>query len=107
MPEMQEFLTNIDGNILLVVDEAHNAGTSSMKRCLDDKFKYRLGLSATPRRFRDEENTEFIFDYFGGEVFSFDLERAINEGFLTKYYYYPHIVRLTDIEQEEYNVNSN
>lgn len=103
MPEMQEFLTNIDGNILLVVDEAHNAGTSSMKRCLDDKFKYRLGLSATPRRFRDEENTEFIFDYFGGEVFSFDLERAINEGFLTKYYYYPHIVRLTDMEQEEYN----
>ena len=101
--EMQEFLKNVNGEILLVVDEAHNAGTYSMKKCLDDKYKYRLGLSATPKRFRDEENTEFIFDYFGGEVFSFDLERAISEGFLTKYYYYPHIVRLTEQEQEEYN----
>ena len=101
--EMQDFLGNVNGDILLVVDEAHNAGTTSMKKCLDDKYKYRLGLSATPKRFRDEENTKFIFDYFGGEVYSFDLERAINEGYLTKYYYYPHKVRLTDEEQEEYN----
>lgn len=101
--EMQDFLKNVNGDIVLVVDEAHNAGTYSMKKCLDDKYKYRLGLSATPKRFRDEENTEFIFNYFGGEVFSFDLERAISEGFLTRYYYYPHIVRLTEQEQEEYN----
>lgn len=101
--EMQDFFKNIDGKVLLVVDEAHNAGTTSMKRCLDEKYEYRLGLSATPRRFRDEENTEFIFDFFGGEVFSFDLEQAIAQGFLTKYYYYPHIVRLTDVEQDEYN----
>lgn len=101
--EMQDFLKNVNGDIVLVVDEAHNAGTYSMKKCLDDKYKYRLGLSATPKRFRDEENTEFIFNYFGGEVFSFDLERAISEGFLTRYYYYPHIARLTEQEQEEYN----
>ena len=101
--EMQSFLRKVEGDILLVVDEAHNAGTASMRNNLDDKYKYRLGLSATPKRFRDEENTEFIFNYFGGEVYSFDLERAINEGFLTKYYYYPHLVRLTEEEQEEYN----
>ena len=101
--EMQKFLKEIVGNILLVIDEAHNAGTASMKRCLDEKYEYRLGLSATPRRFRDEENTKFIFDFFGGEVFSFDLEQAIAQGYLTKYYYYPHLVRLTDTEQDEYN----
>lgn len=101
--EMQTFLSKVEGDILLVVDEAHNAGTTSMRSNLDDKYRYRLGLSATPKRFRDEENTEFIFNYFGGEVYSFDLERAINEGFLTKYYYYPHVVRLTEEEQEEYN----
>ena len=101
--EMQTFLSKVEGDILLVVDEAHNAGTTSMRSNLDDKYRYRLGLSATPKRFRDEENTEFIFNYFGGEVYSFDLERAINEVFLTKYYYYPHVVRLTEEEQEEYN----
>ncbi len=101
--DMQKFLSKVNGDILLVVDEAHNAGTNSMRASLDEKFKYRLGLSATPRRFRDEENTEFIYNYFGGEVYSFDLERAINEGFLTRYYYFPHIVRLTVEEQDEYN----
>ena len=101
--EMQDFLNNVNGEILLLVDEAHNAGTDSMKRCLTNKYKYRLGLSATPRRFRDEENTSFIFEFFGGEVYSFDLQRAIAEGYLTKYYYYPHLVQLTEEEQEEYN----
>lgn len=101
--EMQDFLSTINSDIFLLVDEAHNAGTQTMKKCLSEKYKYRLGLSATPRRFRDEENTQFIFDYFGGEVYSFDLERAINEGYLTRYYYYPTIINLTEEEQEIYN----
>lgn len=101
--DMQNFIKNIKCDILLIVDEAHNSGTDTMKRCLDDKFRYRLGLSATPRRFRNEDNTSFIFDFFGGEVFNFDLKRAISENFLTKYYYYPHIVRLTEEEQAQYD----
>lgn len=101
--DMQNFLDEVRDDILIVVDEAHNAGTSTMKNSLKESFNYRLGLSATPKRFRDEENTKFIFDYFGGEVYSFDLQRAINEGYLTQYFYYPHIVHLTPEEQEEYN----
>lgn len=101
--DMQKFLSEIYQYSLVLVDEAHNAGTSSMKYCLNELYNYRLGLSATPKRFRDDENTKFIFDYFGGEVFSFDLERAISEGYLTKYYYFPHIIRLTANEQDIYN----
>ncbi len=101
--DMKKFLSEISQDVLIIVDEAHNAGTSSMKNSLKDVFNYRLGLSATPKRFRDEENTKFIFEYFGGEVYSFDLQRAINEGYLTQYYYYPHIIHLTEDEQEEYN----
>lgn len=101
--EMQKFLNEVRNDVLIIVDEAHNAGTSSMKNSLNDLFNFRLGLSATPKRFRDEENTKFIFDYFGGEVYSFDLERAINENYLTKYYYFPHIVNLTEEEQQEYD----
>lgn len=101
--DMGSFLNEVSEDVLILVDEAHNAGTSSMKNSLKDSYNYRLGLSATPKRFRDEENTKFIFDYFGGEVYSFDLQRAINEGYLTQYFYYPHIVHLTGDEQDEYN----
>ena len=100
---MQEFIKTIRSDILLIVDEAHNASQSQMRGCLTDEYQYRLGLSATPRKYRDDEATEFIFDYFGGEVFSYDLETAIRNGFLTQYYYYPHIVRLTETEQDIYD----
>ena len=30
------------------------------------------------------------------------MERAINEGVLCQYYYYPHIIKLTDEEMKEY-----
>ena len=46
---------------------------------------------------------EFIYEFFGGEVFNFDLKTAIDRDFLTKYYYYPHTISLTDEEQEKYN----
>lgn len=104
--DMQKFLNEVCHDVLIIVDEAHNAGTYTMKNSLNTEYNYRLGLSATPKRFRDEENTKFIFEYFGGEVYSFDLQRAINEGYLTEYYYYPHIVHLTEYEQSEYNTLS-
>lgn len=101
--EMQMLLKRLECDILLLVDEVHNAGTETMKRCLVEKYKYRLGLSATPKRYRDEENTNYIVNYFGGEVYNFDLERAIKEKYLTKYFYYPHSLKLTFEEQEKYN----
>ena len=101
--DMKDFISKIEPSILLIVDEAHNSSQGEMRSALDDKYKYRLGLSATPRKFRDDEATEFIYNFFGGEVYSFDLKRAIDEGFLTKYYYYPHVISLTEDEQIKYN----
>ena len=105
--DMQNFINQINADILLIIDEAHNAGTNSMKKVLSFDYKYRLGLSATPKRFRDEENTDFIYSFFNGEVFNFDLERAIygpeDERCLTEYYYYPKIIELNEDEQMEYD----
>ncbi len=101
--DMKNFISQIKCKILLIVDEAHNASQDEMRLALDDKYEFRLGLSATPKKFRNEEATDFIYDYFGGEVYSFDLKRAIDEGYLTKYYYYPHVITLTDEEQSTYN----
>ena len=43
--------------------------------------------------------------YFGETVFAFTLEQAIGVS-LTPYYYYPHLVPLTDEEMEEYEALS-
>jgi len=69
----------------------------------------RLGLSATPRRFLDEEGTEIIYNYFSKIVFEFSLEEAINrirpdtgKTFLTPYRYIPEFISLTQKEIDAY-----
>ena len=98
----QEKIKNSNNEILIIVDEAHNAGAEEFSTYLLEKIRYRLALSATPERHNDENGTNKIFSYFGSEVYSFTLERAIDEGYLTKYYYYPQIVYLTQSEREQY-----
>lgn len=95
-------LVNKLENILLIVDEVHNFGTSSIQQRYLENTIFRLGLSATPKRYMDEDGTKKIFDYFGDIVFSYDLKDAIKDGNLTPYYYYPIFISLTEEEEEEY-----
>jgi len=88
-------------NTLIIVDEAHSAGSETVRRALPVDCPYRLGLSATPQRYGDDEGTRALFDYFGKIVFSFPIEKAIGK-YLTEYYYYPIPVELTETEFEEY-----
>lgn len=67
-----------------------------------EEYNYRLGLSATPRRYFDEEGSELLLHYFGETVFRYDLKKAIEDGHLTPYNYYPIIVNLSDEEYQEY-----
>ena len=87
---------------LLIADECHNLGAESIQKVLPDEIQLRLGLSATPERHHDPVGTQAIVDYFGGVVFEFSLARAIADGRLCAYRYYPHLVTLTDEETEEY-----
>ena len=100
---IQEQILKMKGNILLVVDEAHNFGSDSLKSKLHEKFQYRLALSATLERHNDVEGTKAIYNYFGEKCIEYSLERAIEEGYLTKYKYYPVIVTLTEEERELYD----
>lgn len=99
---VQDQINNIDGDILLVIDEAHNVGSVEFKKYLDSKFKYRLALSATLDRHNDEEGTDFLHNYFGKVCIHYDLERAIDENKLTPYKYFPVLVYLTEEELSEY-----
>ena len=102
LPKMQEQIEKLRGNTCLVVDEAHNFGSTGLQRCLSPKFKYKLALSATLERHRDEQGTQALYDYFGEKCIEFSLKDAIANGFLTPYYYYPIIVTLNDDELREY-----
>lgn len=99
---VQEQISKIHSPVLLVVDEAHNFGATSYARLLDDRFTYRLALSATLERHRDEEGTALLYQFFGKKCIEYPLERAIAEEKLTPYKYYPVVVHLNEYELSVY-----
>jgi DNA phosphorothioation system restriction enzyme len=100
----QDQLDRLPGHeTLLIADEVHHLGAPHLRTALPTAIRARLGLSATPERWHDEEGTRALETYFSGEiVFEYDLQEAIDNGHLCQYYYVPHIVGLTPEEAEEY-----
>lgn len=100
----------IDSNILLIGDEMHGLGSYNRLKGLSPRFNFRLGLSATPERVYDDVGTNALFAYFGDVVFSFSLEKALNEfnpmtdlTYLTPFRYVPYFVELNYSELKEYS----
>ncbi|NJL62448.1 MAG: DNA phosphorothioation system restriction enzyme [Methylacidiphilales bacterium] len=89
---------------LIIGDEAHNLGATKLEESLPRAVGLRLGLSATPERYFDEDGTRSLLDYFG-EVLQpeFTLKDAINQGALVHYLYYPILVELTESESITYS----
>lgn len=86
------FKPNITDYALLICDEVHNFGSNKMVERLSGeikKFKYRLGLSATPERPYDEEGNKFLEEEIGGNVIEFGLKDAIKRGILCEFNYFP------------------
>ncbi len=100
---VQGQIDRISGDILLVVDEAHNFGAMRLSNYLRSDIKYRLALSATLERHGDAEGTKALYDFFGQKCIEYNLKRAIDENKLTKYYYYPVLVNLSSEELEKYH----
>jgi superfamily II DNA or RNA helicase len=102
----QDFLTRLSkldsSKLLLIADEVHNLGAGRAQLGLKHlKIPKRIGLSATPKRVYDETGTVAIESFFNDKepyTYSFSMERAIAEGILCKYAYYPFIVTLTETE---------
>jgi superfamily II DNA or RNA helicase len=100
----QRLLGRLDGTeTLLIADEVHHLGAPHLREHLPRHVRARLGLSATPTRWYDETGTDALTGYFtNGIVFEYGLEEAISNGYLSEYYYVPHIVDLTADEEEDY-----
>lgn len=99
---VQRLLAKLTGEVVLVVDEAHNFGAKNLCRTLLPHIPYRLALSATIDRHGDEEGTKKLYEYFGGKCIEYTLGDAIANDMLTPYHYYPVPVSLDADEREEY-----
>lgn len=98
-----EELSKIADDTILIADEMHNLVT---RRGIDasksNTYRYRLGLSATPMRLWKQDESQEIAKVFGGNRFTFDIERAIKENYLVPFNYHPQKVYFGPGEFEEY-----
>ena len=94
---------------LFVGDEVHWLGAAHFRKALLPSYEYRIGLSATPSRWFDENGTQFLMNYFGNDHFVFSIREALTEinpltgkHFLVNYYYHISTVSLSNDETIEY-----
>ena len=101
--ELNQFPKN---KLLIIADEAHNMGAGLIAKRLNDiKYLRRIGLSATPERQFDEEGNARLMEFFSCNkeyTFEYSMADAIQNKALCKYYYYPHLVKLTNEEMIQY-----
>ena len=93
-----ELIDNTNANVMLIADEVHAVGSELRLKGLNQKYNLRLGLSATPNRYFDDEGTKKLVEYFDRTVYELSIGDAIKRGFLSKYDYNPQLVDLTDEE---------
>ena len=106
MDKFQTILSKMPEETILIADEAHNFGSEQNIKKMPEYLSKRIGLSATPDRYFDDQGTKNIVNYFGCEIGSYtqdiDMKMAIEKKYLSDYTYYPVIVELTDDEMEAY-----
>lgn len=100
---VQNQINQIKKSICLIADEAHNLGTERILKLLDDRFKYRLALSATLERHFDKGGSDALKNFFGEICIEYTLGQAIRDGRLTPYKYYPIVVTLNEDELVKFN----
>ncbi|MHA1764750.1 MAG: DEAD/DEAH box helicase family protein [Promethearchaeota archaeon] len=92
--------------ILFIGDEAHYLGAPTGRYLIENfKPKYRIGLSATPYRYFDEEGTQAVLSWFLKKdiaPFEFNLKDAQKLGTIMKFQYHFSICNLSDEEFQEF-----
>ncbi|MEB7777108.1 DEAD/DEAH box helicase family protein [Staphylococcus equorum] len=99
----KELFWKVNGPAMLITDECHYITYKGFKDFPFEKFNARLGLSATPDRWWDEEGTSYMKNSVGEVVYEYTLDQAISNEKLTPYEYHPHLVEFTESEMQEYN----
>ncbi len=104
--KFQSYFTQLPKDTILIADETHNLGSQGLLKLLPKiHLEKRIGLSATPNRKFDEQGNQTIQEFFNDKppyIVSYSMEEALKIGWLCKYTYYPHVVKLKDQEMEKY-----
>lgn len=102
--EIQQYVSRFEEtqNVLLIVDEAHNFGAIQMTKVMPWNISYRIALSATIKRHMDKTGSEKLNNFFGKKCIEYPLEKAIADGNLVHYDYFPIPIALSDYELVKY-----
>jgi superfamily II DNA or RNA helicase len=101
--KFQSIANRLPASTLIIADEVHNLGSEKIAGSLPHQIKYRLGLSATPERYSDDEGSQRILDYFGNVLKpEYTLKQALDDNVLCPYEYKLIRIDLTDDEDVEF-----
>ena len=99
----QSFAKQLDlERMFFIGDECHHHGGRGYVDKLLPGSKFRIGLSATPFHYLDEEANARIRAVYDRSVFEYTLADAVRDKVLTPYEYTPIPVELTHTEAQEY-----
>jgi superfamily II DNA or RNA helicase len=108
-PNFQNILSKFgekQDTITLIADEAHTIGAPGSVNLMPSKIINRIGLSATPERNFDALGSKAIESYFNAEppkyTICFTMKKAIDDGILSSFNYYPKFCSLTEVELKEH-----
>ncbi len=80
----RKYLHKGDYNGLLIADECHHYGAKNWSRALEDKFKHRLGLTATYDR-DDGGKALYLDPYFNNVCYTLGYDEALTDGVIANF----------------------
>ncbi|NEM99759.1 DEAD/DEAH box helicase family protein, partial [Pontibacter burrus] len=93
-----KYLGKHQNKLTLIADEAHTFGSSQLLNLLPIGIGKRIGLSATPERVYDREGEAKLCQFFNSSppnyTFVYNMQKAIEDGILCRYHYFPKFVDL-------------
>jgi superfamily II DNA or RNA helicase len=101
----REAISNINENMkpfMFIGDECHHHSAPALSEALPKNSNFRIGLSATPEHYLDQEKNTRLKEFYGDVVATYTLSQAIKDQVLTPYEYHVVPVPLTEDETEEY-----
>lgn len=99
----QDLASQLDPSRLIFIgDECHHHSSEGYVEKMLPSSKFRIGLSATPFHYLDEERNDRLRAIYDRSVFTYTLADAVRDRVLTPYEYHPIPVELTLPESAEY-----